>query len=46
MATILTADDTATMRQMISFTLGSAGHEVIQATDGAEALAIARDLSA
>jgi two-component system, chemotaxis family, chemotaxis protein CheY len=42
MATILTADDTATMRQMISFTLGSAGHEVIQANDGAEALAIAR----
>jgi two-component system chemotaxis response regulator CheY len=42
MATILTADDTATMRQMISFTLGSAGHEVIQANDGAEALALAR----
>lgn len=42
MASILTADDTATMRQMISFTLGSAGHEVVQATDGAEALTIAR----
>ncbi len=41
MATILTADDTATMRQMISFTLGSAGHEVVQAVDGAEALRIA-----
>lgn len=42
MASILTADDTATMRQMISFTLGSVGHEVVQATDGAEALEIAR----
>jgi two-component system, chemotaxis family, chemotaxis protein CheY len=42
MANILTADDTATMRQMISFTLGSAGHEVMQASDGAEALALAR----
>jgi two-component system chemotaxis response regulator CheY len=42
MATILTADDTATMRQMISFTLGSVGYEVVQAADGAEALALAR----
>ena len=38
MATILTVDDTASMRQMISFTLNSAGHEVIQASDGEEAL--------
>lgn len=38
MATILTVDDTASMRQMISFTLNSAGHEVIQASDGKEAL--------
>ena len=38
MATILTVDDTASMRQMISFTLNSAGHEVIQACDGKEAL--------
>jgi len=42
MATILTADDTATMRQMISFTLSSAGHQVMQASDGTEALALAR----
>jgi two-component system chemotaxis response regulator CheY len=42
MATILTADDTATMRQMISFTLGSVGHDVLQASDGVEALAMAR----
>ncbi|HSW52689.1 MAG TPA: response regulator, partial [Sulfuricaulis sp.] len=38
MATILTVDDTASMRQMISFTLNSVGHEVIQACDGKEAL--------
>ncbi|MBI3547080.1 MAG: response regulator [Gammaproteobacteria bacterium] len=40
MATILTVDDTASMRQMISFTLNSVGHEVIQASDGKEALDI------
>ena len=40
MATILAVDDTASMRQMISFTLNSAGHEVIQAADGKEALKI------
>lgn len=42
MASILTADDTATMRQMISFTLGTVGHDVVQAADGAEALVVAR----
>lgn len=40
MATILTVDDTASMRQMISFTLNSVGHEVIQAADGKEALQV------
>jgi len=40
MATILTVDDTASMRQMISFTLNSAGHEVLQASDGNEALKV------
>ncbi len=40
MATILTVDDTASMRQMISFTLNSVGHEVIQASDGKEALQV------
>ncbi|MBI5783389.1 MAG: response regulator [Gammaproteobacteria bacterium] len=40
MATILTVDDTASMRQMISFTLNSVGHEVIQASDGKEALKV------
>ena len=42
MATILTVDDTATMRQMISFTLHSVGHEVLQACDGQEALVLAQ----
>lgn len=42
MATILTVDDTATMRQMISFTLHSVGHDVLQASDGQEALALAQ----
>lgn len=42
MTTILTVDDTASMRQMISFTLGSAGYEVIQAADGEEALKLAQ----
>jgi two-component system, chemotaxis family, chemotaxis protein CheY len=42
-ATIMTVDDTASMRQMISFTLNSVGYEVIQAGDGAEALKLAKD---
>lgn len=43
MATIMTVDDTASMRQMISFTLNSAGHDVIQACDGEEAIKAAKD---
>ena len=43
MATIMTVDDTASMRQMISFTLNSVGYEVIQAGDGSEALKLAKD---
>ncbi|MHB1529926.1 MAG: response regulator [Acidiferrobacteraceae bacterium] len=42
MATIMTVDDTASMRQMISFTLNSAGYDVVQAADGDQALALAR----
>lgn len=42
MATIMTVDDTASMRQMISFTLNSVGHNVVEACDGKEALKIAQ----
>ena len=38
--TILTVDDAATMRKMVSFTLRSAGHEVLEAQDGAIALGL------
>lgn len=41
MATILTVDDSASMREMVAFTLRGAGHEVIEAADGKEALTIA-----
>lgn len=37
MKTILAVDDSASMRQMISFTLKGAGYEVVEANDGEEA---------
>ena len=42
MAKILAVDDSASMRQMVAFTLKSKGHEVIQAVDGQEGLALAQ----
>ncbi len=35
---IMTADDSASIRQMVSFTLRQAGYEVIEAVDGKDAL--------
>jgi two-component system chemotaxis response regulator CheY len=40
--TILAVDDSASMRQMVRFTLEGAGYKVVQASDGMEALEFAR----
>lgn len=37
--TILTVDDSASIRQMVSLTLSSAGYKVVEASDGAEGYA-------
>lgn len=37
--TILTVDDSASMRQMVTFTLSGAGFEVVEAVDGKDGLA-------
>ncbi|MFW5427160.1 MAG: response regulator [Methylophagaceae bacterium] len=45
MANILAVDDSASMRQMVSFTLKAAGHTVTDAADGKQALDIAKTRS-
>ena len=45
MAKILAVDDSVSMRQMVEFTLKSAGHEVVLAEDGTDALTLAKSTS-
>lgn len=40
--TVLTIDDSASIRQMVSFTLRSAGYEIVEALDGIDGLEKAR----
>lgn len=40
---ILAVDDSASMRQMVRYTLENAGYEVVQAVDGYEALEYAKN---
>ncbi len=44
--TILIVDDSASIRQMVSFTLKSAGYEVVEASDGMDGLDKAKSRSA
>lgn len=45
MASILLVDDSASMREMVSFTLKGVGHQVSEAEDGVEALDFAKQTS-
>lgn len=42
MACIMAVDDSASMLQMVSFTLKGAGYEVVEAADGVQALNLAK----
>lgn len=44
--TILSVDDSASIRQMVRLTLSGVGYEIIEASDGADALGKARAKSA
>ena len=43
MTDILLVDDSVSMREMVSFTLKQAGHSIIEAEDGVQALEIAQN---
>ena len=43
---VLTVDDSASIRQMVAFTLKSAGYEVVEAVDGEDGLTKAKAKSA
>ncbi|HEC16544.1 MAG TPA: response regulator [Sedimenticola sp.] len=45
MASILAVDDSASMLQMVAFTLKGAGYDVVEASDGLQALEVARKQS-
>lgn len=43
MARIMTIDDSVSMRKLVSATLVAAGHEVVEASNGTEALNLAKN---
>lgn len=46
MAKVLVVDDSASMRQMVAFTLKQAGHEVVEGRDGKDGLSKAQGAKA
>jgi two-component system, chemotaxis family, chemotaxis protein CheY len=43
MPSILTVDDSASLRQMVAFTLKNAGYDVLEADNGLSAMDVAKD---